>query len=250
MTLASKGLRGFFAALRYGSPYFNEDKKKLIDLAFKPLSNRGVTFADLGGIWGVNGAYTFYALNHYDVKRAWLVDTRPTPAARRRSQRHPNLTLLQNNFGRPEVPEAIGEVDALFLFDVLLHQVAPDWDELLSLYASHTKRFVIYNPQWTGVGSPVRLPDLGRDEYFRQTPARPEQAHYQKLFANMHEMNAEHGRPWRDIHPFWQWGISDGDLVRALSSLGFRLTAYENFGRFGQLPQFERHGFIFEAGVD
>src|SRR3712207_8336532 len=40
-------------------------------------------------------------------------------------------------------------VDAVFFFDVLLHQVRPHWDEVLNLYSA-AKVVVIYNQQWTG----------------------------------------------------------------------------------------------------
>ncbi len=238
-----------FTALRFRNLHFNGNKKLLIDRAFAHSSRRSSSFADLGGIWKVNGAYTFYALQNFEVEQAWLVDTHFSEASRRKSLGHPNLKLVESNFGDAAIAERIGEVDAVFLFDVLLHQVAPDWDELLSLYAKRTKQFLICNPQWTGPGETLRLLDLERDEYFRQIPGRVQQQLYRELFEKMHETHPTHNRPWRDVHHFWQWGITDQALIAKMRELGFEMTFYKNFGRFGSLPNFESHGFLFEASV-
>jgi hypothetical protein len=85
------------------------------------------------------------------------------------------------------------------LFDVLLHQVKPDWDEVLALYAKYARTFLIYNRQWTGEKS-VRLLDLGRGEYFRNVPHSPAEPPYDTLFDKLDETHPEHGRPWRDAH--------------------------------------------------
>lgn len=53
--------------------HLNLDKKDLIDFAF--LQQRFSSFADLGGVWGVDGAYTFYTLDNKKVTAAYLVDT-------------------------------------------------------------------------------------------------------------------------------------------------------------------------------
>jgi hypothetical protein len=98
---------------------------------------------------------------------------------------------------------------------VLLHQVAPDWDTILDMYAKNVRALVIYNQQWTGPGNNVRLLDLGEEEYFR------------------------------DVHHIWQWGITDADLEAKVAGLGFKLLHKKNCGRFGRLPNFENHAFIF-----
>jgi hypothetical protein len=46
--------------------------------------------------------------------------------------------LIEGNFGSPAVAQQLQNVDAILLFDVLLHQVSPDWDEILDLYATRT----------------------------------------------------------------------------------------------------------------
>jgi hypothetical protein len=224
---------------------FNLDKMDLIDFAFGQPGRKVGSFADLGGVWGVDGAYTFYALGAHDVKAAFLVDTDFTDEVSSRSRRYGNLKLVKGNFGEKTVLEQVGRVDALFFFDVLLHQVKPDWNEVLEMYSAVADVFVIYNQQWTGSENTVRLLDLGRDEYFRNVPHDPEHPTYKAVFEKMHEMHPQHKRPWRDIHNVWQWGITDGDLVSKIEGLGFRMHYYKNCGRFGDLPNFENHALVF-----
>jgi hypothetical protein len=54
-----------------------------------------------------------------------------------------------------------------------------------------------------------------------------------------------YGKPWRDIHNIFQWGITDADLRSFLKTLGFREVFYANHGQFSNLAAFENHGFIF-----
>ena len=224
-------------------PKLVADKTELIDFAFTRLSAR--TFADLGGVWHVEGGYTFYAVDRYDAARATLVDTHPTEEVRRRLLKYPRVRLIQGDFGRRDVAREVGEVDVIFLFDVLLHQAAPDWDEVLEMYAGQTRSFLIYNPQWVGPGDSVRLLDLGEEGYFKNVPCGPEVDTYAGLFQRLDAAHPEHNKPWRDVHPIWQWGITDADLTSKLESLGFRLLYAKNCRPFGTLENFESHSFVF-----
>jgi hypothetical protein len=59
------------------------------------------------------------------------------------------------------------------------------------------------------------------------------------------EIHPTYGRPWRDIHEIWQWGIVEDDLRRLCEGLGFELMCYENGGRWPGLTRFENHGFVY-----
>ncbi len=231
-------------------PRFRLDKGELIDYVFTRCSPRPTSFADLGGVWGVQGAYTFYALERHQPETGVLVDAKVTAEVMDKAAEHPQLQLVNGNFGTESIASKVSGVDAIFLFDVLLHQVNPDWDRILEVYAETAKYLLIYNQQWTGEKT-VRLLDLGRDEYFRNTPREPtdvlyRDTLYQDLFDKMHEPHPKHQRPWRDIYSVWQWGISDADLIATVEALGFRLQYYKNCGRFGELPNFENHAFVFK----
>src|ERR1039458_4986020 len=124
---AAKALLG-----RNAFPELNTDKKELIDFACERLGMN--SFADLGAIWNVDGGYTFYAMERHRIKNAFAVDTDFTPPFLERQKKHPGLKIIQGNFGDRSVLERICEVDGVFFFDTLLHQVRPDWDEILQMY--------------------------------------------------------------------------------------------------------------------
>lgn len=145
------------------------NKRELIDFTFSQITSP-ISFFDLGGVWGVNGAYTFYAIENFDIAYAFLVDTDFTDPLRDRSKAYKNLTLVNGNFGDKAIIKQLKRVDIIFLFDVLLHQVKPDWDEILQLYAPLTEWFVIYNPQFINAEKTVRLLDLGIEQYFENVP--------------------------------------------------------------------------------
>jgi hypothetical protein len=58
--------------LRRGGYRLVPGKINLIDRAFTTLGVE--SFADLGGVWGVEGAYTFHARDKHQVKEAVLID--------------------------------------------------------------------------------------------------------------------------------------------------------------------------------
>lgn len=227
----------------YAHSILNKDKIDLIDFAFTSLKVR--SFADLGGIWGVDGGYTFHTLDKHNVTAAVLVDTHPTDITNERSKNYPQLRFIKGNFGDERVIQAVGQVDAIFLFDVLLHQVAPDWDKILEAYAPQTRCLIIYNQQWINSNLTVRLLDLGEAEYFENTPHPSWESPYDNLFQKLNEKHPDHDRTWRDVHHIWQWGITDANLQSKVEALGFHMQYYKNCGRFGNLKNFENHAFIF-----
>lgn len=232
------------AASSPGPSSVNLEKRELIDYTFSKCRPRPTSFADLGGVWGVDGVYTFYALENYRTQSAFLADDKFTAEVVDKAAGHPQLELLEGNFGTDTIATRVRGADAIFLFDVLLHQVSPDWDQILAKYARTAKYLVVFNQQWTGEKT-VRLLDLGRDEYLRNTPHEATHPTVQALFEKMHERHLEHDRPWRDIYNVWQWGITDADLIAKAEALGFRMQYYKNCGRFGRLPNFENHAFVF-----
>lgn len=203
------------------------------------------SIADLGGVWGVEGGYLFHALDSFPIKRAVMVDTHPTQAFLERSALFPQLQIIKGNFGSPEVATQIGHVGAVILFDVLLHQVHPNWDDVIRTYANIADCLIVYNQQWAEDGSTRRLLDLGEDEYFKNVPHDRNKPPYKDLFRRLDEKHPDHDRPWRDVHHIWQWGITDKDLISVAETAGLRLIYQNNYGKFGRLANFENRGFIF-----
>lgn len=228
---------------RQAGPGLHPIKLRAIDAAFADGDVRSV--ADLGGIWAVDGGYSFYALEHHAPDRAVLVDESVTAATRERAARHPQLEIVEGNFGEREVVERIGDVDAVVLFDVLLHQVAPDWDAVMALYAERARRLVIVQPQWVVDDQTVRLLDLGRERYLELVPDVPE---HHEVWDRADEYLPERARRYRDVHNIWQWGISDRDLRARAAALGLEQVHYENGGIWQDREGFENHAFVFRRG--
>jgi hypothetical protein len=224
-------------------PKLLQDKIALIDYSFTSLHVR--SFADLGGVWGVDGGYTFHALGSFGATQAVLVDTHPTASLLQRFPSYPQLRFIKGNFGDEGTASQVGEVDAVFLFDVLLHQVAPDWDRILEMYATRARCLLIFNRQWIASKRTVRLLDLGEEEYFRNVPHRRDTKPYDELFRKLDQKHPDHDRPWRNVHHIWQWGITDEDLQAKVQSLGFRMQYYKNCGQTCDLKNFEDHAFVF-----
>jgi hypothetical protein len=222
-------------------------KRRLIDFACERLGIK--SFADLGGVWGVDGEYTFYAMETHKIETAFLVDITFTEALLQRKQKYPGLKIISGNFGDTGVARQIEDVDAVILFDVLLHQVNPDWDNILEIYASRTKSFLIFNPQFIASNRTVRLLDLGEDKYFMNIPHTKDEEPYKTVFEKMYEIHPrpqyQQRRIYRDIHDIWQWGIIDEDLIAKMKSLGFSLQYFRNHGKFNKLANFENHAFAF-----
>jgi hypothetical protein len=226
-------------------PNLSLTKLGVIDFCFEQLGSR--SFADLGGVWGIDGAYARYAADAHAPERGVLVDENFSDRYLELEAKLPNLTHVTGNFGDRGVAESFGRVDLVMLFDVLLHQVAPDWDEVLGIYAPVCRRFAIVQPQWNGLET-VRLLELGEKEYLRSIPERDD-AHasiYDVLFDRLDQVNEQRGRPWRDVHDIWQWGITDADLIERMRTLGFGLRRFENTGPWQGLERFHEGVFVFD----
>lgn len=139
-------------------------KRQLIDIAFKLVDIKSIV--DLGACWGVNGGYTFHALQNYDLDRAIIVDGVITDITVERAKKFNNLQLIKGAFNDKEIIKELGNVDAAIMYDILLHQVSPNWDEILEMYSKQISTLIIYNQNWIGDNT-VRFIDLGLDKYLK-----------------------------------------------------------------------------------
>jgi len=215
-----------------------------IDFAVREI---GITsFADLDA-GPTYGEHALYAIDRPGVVAGALANAR---AARSRTQlldvidhaaEHPGLRVVDGDaFDRATIDE-IGAVGAVFLFNVLLHAVAPDWDRVLEVYAPRTSCFVIGNPQWRGGAETVRLIDLGREGYLKAVPGTPDR----ELFDRLDEWSPSEQRPRRDSRTVWQWGITDVGLKGKLEELGFKLELERSHGGVSGTEAFENKSFVF-----
>ena len=65
-------------------------------------------------------------------------------------------------------------------------------------------------------------------------------------FARHDEISPQFGRPWRDVHFFWQWGIVSADLIARMRELGFVLDHFNNGGVWSErYPNIQRNAYLF-----
>lgn len=219
--------------------HLNPAKLRAIDCCFAELGCE--TFADLGGVWAVDGGYARYAADAHAARDGVIVDDDFTDTFLAHSARLPRLRHTRGNFGDTALIESLEAFDAAFFFDVLLHQVDPDWDDLLELYAQRCRVIAVVQPQFDGPET-IRLLDLGEQDYLATVPADET---YAGLFDRLDDLNPRRGRPWRDVHDIWQWGITDEDLVARMDDLGFGIHHREQTGPWGGLGRFHESAFVF-----
>lgn len=219
--------------------YLQGPKLHAIEYAFDRFGVR--SFADLGGVWAVNAGYTFHGLSQPGVESAYLVDTGINDEVRRRAADEPRLNLVDGEFGDESVIAGIGSIDAVLLFDVLLHQVDPDWDEVLRRWSDHTRAFIVVQPQLRDGDRTMRLIDLPPEEYARYVPGD----HIAVEWDRLDEVDERYGKPFRDIHEYWQWGIPDAALVEAMAKLGRRMYYYCDHGQWRDVATFQNVAFVF-----
>lgn len=225
--------------------YVNREKLDLIDRTFSSIFPRARSFADLGGIWKVNGAYSRYALKKFPIDQGTLVDTDIPSGLNNRLRRYQKLEVIQGDFGDQSIVDRIGDVDVIYFFDVLLHQANPDWDQIISRYAKNCPCFVIYNQQFIRGDETIRLTDLPFGDYIELTSRfREEFCRY--VYQHRNEIHPRFKKPWKDIHTIAQWGITDNGLRRLMRGLGYREVHFRNHGMFVGLPAFENHAFVFK----
>ena len=241
-------LQRFFRSLpnlyRGYNLYVNPEKLALIDHVFRELFPEARSFADLGGVWNVDAAYTDHTLTHHTIERGFLVDTHYTNRAINRLKAFTHLHRIQSDFMKDEVIDAIHGVDVVYFFDVLLHQADPDWNDVLAKYARASRCFVVYNQQYIGGEETVRLTDMSLEEYKRLVPRRSDDF-YKFVFEHPNQIDEATGKPLKSMHSIWQWGITDRDLRRVMGDLGYEEVHYRNYGQFSNLPAFEDHSFVF-----
>jgi len=225
--------------------YVNREKLRLIDRTFSSLFPGARSFADLGGIWKVNAAYSRYSLKKFPIDRGILVDTDIPPGLNSRLRRYQKLEVIQGDFGDQTIVDRIGCVDVIYLFDVLLHQANPDWDQIISRYAKNCPCFVIYNQQFIRGDETVRLTDLPFEDYLELT-SRFREDFCRYVYEHRNEIHPKFNKPWKDIHTIAQWGITDDALRGLMRGLGYREVHFGNHGMFVNLPAFENHAFVFK----
>jgi hypothetical protein len=216
-----------------------------IDFAVERLGVESFADLDMGRTYG---EHAFYAIDKPTVREGVLADARPTRAqdqlltAIEQAADRQGMRIVDGDAFDPATIAEIGQVDAVLMFNVLLHMVAPDWGRALELYTPSASCFVIANPQWRDGGNTIRLIDLGRERFLEAVTTSP--AH-DELFDHLDDWYPAQQRAQRDSRTVWQWGITDADLEAKLRELGFGLDYEQSLGPVPGAPAFENKTFVF-----
>jgi hypothetical protein len=224
-------------------------KKDVIDFAFEKL--RLKTIAELGCVWGVNGAYSRYISGKYSPSRIVMVDAIWNEFAMAECTKYPCIETIDGDFCNTETIGKVGKIDAVIFFDLLLHLVNPDWNSVLRMYSKYTSCFMIVNPQYFGTDTTIRLWDLDYDTYFQSVPHDPTQKSYARTIANPYEYDEKQKKILRDVFYVWQWGIKNHDLIDLMDRLGFESIFLKRGNiAYGKNRMFNDYGFIFVKRSD
>lgn len=224
---------------RATDPKLGALKLRAIDVAFQRFNLKSL--ADLGAVWAVDAGYSLYAVDKHGASRSVICDDDFTEPVSSRAERDDRIELVRGNFGSEEVAAKVDRVDTILMFDILLHQVRPDWDQIIDLYSERCQSMILAGPWWNGPRT-ERLLDLGADEYLGVVPM-PE--FHAKILEKIDEVNEKRGRQWRDVHDIWQWGITARDLTAKMNARGFELAHFENLGEWRGLARFDDCAFVF-----
>lgn len=203
--------------------YQHNLKRSKTDLISTALNRYDIkSIVDLGACWGVHGGYMFHALDNGKIERAYIVDGHLTDPTIEKAKDYPQLQLIGGALGDRKIADRIGNVDAIIMYDIILHQVAPNWDEFLSIWGAKTKNLIIYNQNWTKGDDVIRFIDKGPDWFIENVPHTNADG-VRNWFKKHDEFNADTGGKMRDVHYFWQWGIPLERLTEKLEQLGFTI---------------------------
>jgi len=132
------------------------------------------------------------------------------------------------------------------MYDILLHQVAPDWDEFLDKWSPGKKCVIVYNQNWTRTPHTVRFIEEGGLDWYKENVYYTNEEILTKWFESHDELAPDQGKKRRDVHNFWQWGIVKDDLVQKMAQLGFEMSFFKNYGPFTlDKPWIVNDGFVF-----
>jgi hypothetical protein len=223
------------------------EKLDLIDFAFERIAI--ASFADLGGTHAhPPSGYALYTAEKYGTQRALVVDTDASDGLESANSLRPAIEFIKGNFSSPAVAAEVGDVDAVFLFDVLCLQGKPSWREVLQLYASRARCLIVTSAQFDRFAKSTRLMDLDESAYYECVPREyAADARTVNLFAVRDQAHPEHGCLHRDSPQYWQWAITDDDLIETMRDLGFRLVFLKPLFAMDNIPTpgVETRGFVF-----
>jgi hypothetical protein len=179
----------------------------------------GRTFADVGCMWGVNGAHTFTA-EEAGATRVYGIDVfGPTPefeAEHRR--RRSGVEFILGDCAAPSTLARVGEVDVVFCAGVLYHHPSP-FDVLTALRRMCRGTLIL---RTSTIPEIAGLPNAA--VYFPFLPPRARRLWDLRSLGLTWQAGITEPFRSEDGYGNWFWGLTPSCLVSLLETAGFEVV--------------------------
>lgn len=181
------------------------------------------SFADIGCMWGVNGAHAF-AAEEAGATAIKAVDVfGPTPefqeAHRARGSR---VEFILGDCTSPETLARVGEVDVVFCAGVLYHHPSP-FDVLVALRRICRDTLVLRTSTIPEIDG---LPNAA--VFFPMLSAEAREFWTLKSLGVLHQAGLSNAFSGEEGYGNWFWGLTPSCLVSLLEAAGFAVERREN----------------------
>lgn len=182
----------------------------------------GKSFADIGCMWGVNGAHAFAAEDAGATRVVGVDVFGPTPEFERtHAERRSRVQFVLGDCTAPHTLERIGPVDVVFCAGVLYHHPSP-FDVLAALRRICGERLILRTSTIPEVDG---LPNAA--VYFPALPPAARELWHLKSLGLLHQAGIS--APFRpeDGYGNWFWGLTPSCLRSLAETAGFRVCVQE-----------------------
>jgi hypothetical protein len=183
----------------------------------------GRTFADIGCMWGVNGAYTFMA-EEAGATRVCGVDVfGPTPEFQAaHAARRSRAEFILGDCSAPETIARVGQVDVVFCAGVLYHHPSP-FDLLVALRRMCRDTLILRTstiPEVSGLENAA--------VFFPMLSARGRKLWDLRSLGLTYQAGITEPFKPQDGYGNWFWGLTPSCLSSLLATAGFRVERRED----------------------
>lgn len=178
----------------------------------------GLSFVDIGCMWGVNGDFAFLA-EEAGATRVVGVDVfGPTPEfEEKRTSRQSRVEFVLGDASRPETLARIGEMDVVFCAGVLYHHPSP-FDLLVAMRRICRRTLIL---RTSTIPEVEGLPNAA--VYFPMLDARGRELWNLRRLGVLHQAGITEAFESKDGYGNWFWGLSPSCLESLLATAGFRV---------------------------
>jgi len=175
----------------------------------------GYSFADVGCMWNVDGAYAFHALDKGAVQVTGIDLMAPSERFQaENARRGSRVTFVQGDINDPKLPERLGRVDVVFCSGVLYHM--PNPVGTLEQLRAMCRRTLI-------LGS-ATIPEQGIPQLAVYYPFLDARFH-RRLLRRIDHARVGLDTAFRRDWPYanWFWGLTPSCVQAMLRTVGFEV---------------------------